>query len=226
MDQIVDQHPREHLVRIVDENLQQREFTVAQREPCVVTRQGARGEVEFERPEVIRLACFGRAGGRRPAPAQHRLDASEQFARIERFRQIVVGAERQADDAVRHGAACRDENHRNVVAGGAQRGKRAQTVSVRHHDVEHNDRRPLPFEAALQMCAVVEHGGIEPVRLQKAAKQIAYNRVVVDDKDLWIHLEILDWRARQTADCFLTNTYLLPSGWPAGPQSPAGSLAA
>jgi hypothetical protein len=72
----------------------------------------------------------------------------------------------------------------------------------------------------------VEHGGIEPVRLQKAAKQIAYNRVVVDDKDLWIHLEILDWRAWQTADCFLTNTYLPLSGRSTGPQSADGSLAA
>jgi hypothetical protein len=62
--------------------------------------------------------------------------------------------------------------------------------------------------------------------LQKAAKQIAYDRVVVDDKDLWIHFEILDWRARQTADCFLTNTYLPPSGWTATPRPPAGSLAA
>jgi hypothetical protein len=67
----------------------------------------------------------------------------------------------------------------------------------------------------LQMRAVVEHGSVEPVRLQKAAKQIAYDRVVVDDEDLWIHLEILDWHAWQAADCFLTNTYLSPSCPPA-----------
>ncbi|WP_186308414.1 hypothetical protein [Paraburkholderia sp. BCC1885] len=65
------------------------------------------------------------------------------------------------------------------------------------------------------MRAVVEHGSVVPVRLQKAAKQIAHNRVVVDDKDLWIHLEILDWRARRAADCFLTNTYLAPPVRPA-----------
>jgi len=62
--------------------------------------------------------------------------------------------------------------------------------------------------------------------LQKAAKQIAYDRVVVDDKDLWIHLEILDWRAWRAADCFLTNTYLLPSSRAAVPPPRAGSLAA
>ena len=45
------------------------------------------------------------------------------------------------------------------------------------------------------MRAVVEHGRVEAVRLQKLAKQIAYDRIVVDDKDLWIHGEILDWRA-------------------------------
>jgi hypothetical protein len=61
--------------------------------------------------------------------------------------------------------------------------------------------------------------------LQKAAKQIAYDRVVVDDKDLWIHFEILDWRARQAADCFLTNTYLLLPGGAAVPRPPVRSLA-
>jgi hypothetical protein len=58
----------------------------------------------------------------------------------------------------------------------------------------------------------VEHGSVEPVRLQKAAKQIAYDRVVVDDKDLWIHFEILDRRVWQTDHCFLTNTYLPARG--------------
>jgi hypothetical protein len=78
----------------------------------------------------------------------------------------------------------------------------------------------------LQMRAVVEHGSVEPVRLQKAAKQIAYDRVVVDDKDLWIHLEILDWRAWQAADCFLTNTYAMPPGRAGASSHSAASCAA
>jgi hypothetical protein len=62
------------------------------------------------------------------------------------------------------------------------------------------------------MGAVVEDGRIEAVRLQKLAKQIAYDRIVVDDKDLWIHSEILDWRARRAAAHFLTNAYCVPRG--------------
>jgi hypothetical protein len=53
----------------------------------------------------------------------------------------------------------------------------------------------------------MQHRHIEAVRLQELAKQIAYDRIVVDDKDLWIHGEILDRRARRAADCFLTNAY-------------------
>ena len=34
------------------------------------------------------------------------------------------------------------------------------------------------------------------------------DRIVVDDKDLWIHGEILDRPARCPPDCFLTNAYL------------------
>jgi hypothetical protein len=42
------------------------------------------------------------------------------------------------------------------------------------------------------MGAVMQHRRVEAVRLQELAKQIAYDRIVVDDKDLWIHGEILD----------------------------------
>jgi hypothetical protein len=46
--------------------------------------------------------------------------------------------------------------------------------------------------------------------LQKLAKQIAYDRIVVDDEDLWIHGEILDWRVQRASDSFLTNAYVTP----------------
>ena len=39
-------------------------------------------------------------GSARRAPAQHRVDARDQLARVERFGQVVVGAHLQADDAV------------------------------------------------------------------------------------------------------------------------------
>jgi phage tail protein X len=72
------------------------------------------------------------------------------------------------------------------------------------------------------MGAVMQHGRIEAVRLQKLAKQIAYDRIVVDDKDLWIHGEILDWRARRATGHFLTNTYCVSRG--AGGLAPRGQI--
>ncbi|TCK38568.1 hypothetical protein B0G84_3882 [Paraburkholderia sp. BL8N3] len=191
MDQIVNQHAREHLVRMLDEHLQQRELAVAQLHALVVGDERARDEVEFEAPEALPRACFRFARRCRFAPPQHRFDAREQLARVEGFGEIVVRAGFEARHRVRHAAACGHEDHRDIVARRAQLFERTQAVRVRHHDVEHDDRRPLEFEPPPQAAAIVKHGDVEPAGSEKAAQQIAHHWIVVDDQYRCSHPEIL-----------------------------------
>ena len=73
--------------------------------------------------------------------AQHRLDPRQQFARVKRFRQVVVGAHFQADDAV-HIAAARGQHDDRGVAGLAQRAQRFKAVHHRHHHIGDDDIKP------------------------------------------------------------------------------------
>ena len=63
----------------------------------------SRRRERFQRPaaEAQRAgARFGALAGAVADAAQHRADARQQFARIERLGHVVVGAEFQADDPV------------------------------------------------------------------------------------------------------------------------------
>ena len=69
-----------------------------------------------------------------PAP-QDGPQPGQQFARIERFGQVIVGADFQADDAVRVLAACGQHQDRHVGAG-TDRSAEFESVAVRQHQVE------------------------------------------------------------------------------------------
>ena len=69
---------------------------------------------------------------------QQRLHAGEQFARLERFAQVVVGADLQAHDAVGGlTARCQHQQRQPSRAGlGAQFAREVQAVTVGQHQVE------------------------------------------------------------------------------------------
>ncbi|CAM2192328.1 protein of unknown function [Paraburkholderia kururiensis] len=174
-----------HLV--LDEDLERSEFAGTQRHALAVAAQFARREVHFERAEAVRRTNLGRARRHRALPAQHRADARHQLARIEGLGQIVVGAQFETHDAVDHVGARGEKDDRNVVARGTQLAQRGDAVLLGHHDVEHDDGRPLHFEAAFQARAVVQHGHREAVALQVFAHEVAHYGVVVDEQHMFSH---------------------------------------
>ena len=116
-----------------------------------------------KRPKRSRARGLGmaRRGARRP---QHSFDAREQFARIEGLGEVIVRARFEARDFMRHAVARGHEDHRNVVARRAQMAQRAQAIGVRHHDVEHDDRRAFEIQPPAQAAAVVQHGHVDAAR--------------------------------------------------------------
>jgi hypothetical protein len=111
---------REYRHRVVDEDFQHREFARTQCDPFAVAAQFASRKIHFEAAETIRRAMLGRTRRNRAASTQHRSDARDQLAWFEWFAEIVVGAEFEADHAVDHVGARRQQNHGDVVAGEAQ----------------------------------------------------------------------------------------------------------
>ena len=122
-------------------------------------------------------------GGRRRA-AQHRTHPQREFARTERFGQVVVGAGLQSGDAVVLLAECGQQDHRHgVVAALAQRPAQRQSAGAGHHHVEHGDVDPLGAEHPQRLIAVPGHPHLEPVALEVAPDDIAHDGVVVGDQN-------------------------------------------
>ena len=76
---------------------------------------------------------------RRPSRArtpEQRIQAQHQFARLEGFGQIIVGAALKSRDPV-FGLAARSQHQNRKIVSRAQIGSKIETALARHHDIKH-----------------------------------------------------------------------------------------
>ena len=93
---------------------------------------------------IVRMSR--RSDAARAEAAQDRADAQHELLRAERLREVVVGAEREAANAIRLFAARGEHEHRDV-ARGRLRAKLLEHVvarGARQHEIEHDERRDVP----------------------------------------------------------------------------------
>ena len=105
--------------------------------PCLVG-EPVRGEVEHAAADAHPLGADLGAAARRRA-AQHALDAGQQLARVERLRDVVVGAHLEPDDAVDHRRGGRQHDDRDPRVALAQVAREAQAVLAGHVDVDQRE---------------------------------------------------------------------------------------
>ena len=144
--------------------------------------------------------AFGRRrAGRGPfaMPAQHRVNARDELARVERLRQVIVGAHLEADDAIDFLAFRRQHDDRHRFAGAAQSAADGQPVLARQHQVEHDQVRRVALQLAVELRRIGEGRDLEALLGQVARQQVAQAHVVVDDEDLWggcfVHARLERW---------------------------------
>ena len=177
---------RQRLARMTREHLQHREFTGGERNFLARLRQRARREVQRELAELEHLGGFRRRArqfGRRLA-AQHRMNARHEFARVERLRQVIVGAHLEADDAIHVFTLRGEHDDRRAVVAAAQAAADRQAVFAREHQVEHEQVETLAHPELVHCGRVFRDVDIETLLAEIAAQQIAQARVVVDDENL------------------------------------------
>ena len=94
--------------------------------------------------------------GRRRQAAQHRADAQDELLRGERFREIVVGAEREALDAVRLILARREQDDAQVLRflAATQLGEHVVARDAGQHQIEHDQVGPLLPRRAQRVAPV------------------------------------------------------------------------
>jgi hypothetical protein len=124
----------------------------------------------------------GREGG--GLAPQDGIDPRQQFARIERFRHVVVGSHFEADDAVEVLAA-RGEHDDRGLRGRPDASAEAQAVLAGQHHVEHDQVDPALAEAAVHLVTVGGDRHAAGVGLKIARDEAAGFAIVLDDQDLW-----------------------------------------
>ena len=82
------------------------------------------------------------------------MDARHELARIERFRQIVVGPHLETDDAVDVLALGRQHDDWHVLSGAAQPAAYRKAVLAGEHEVEHDDMRRIALQLLVDVARV------------------------------------------------------------------------
>ena len=129
--------------------------------------------------DAVKLA-FQRAGVKRVAQADlHALGP-------DRFDDEIDGAGAHGGDDVVDAAVRGLHDHRHGDAGLAQSGKHAETIEVRHHQIEDHAVDPRAVGSGEQRqrgIAVVAGDDLVAEFLQHALEQPALHRIVIDDED-------------------------------------------
>src|SRR5688572_15288835 len=136
---------------------------------------------EIEAPAVEPRQSFGALlpARQHPAAAKHGTDARDQLSRVEWLGDIVVGAELQADDAIRV-LGQRGEQDDRHLRGFLQALADAQSVLAWHHYVQHDEIRIRGREQPVQLAAVRRNTRPEAAQAQVVAQRCTDLPVVVD----------------------------------------------
>ena len=168
--------------------LEDGELAGRERLHLAVLLEYAGAEVKLELAEADRLV-FQRGSARgvaRRTAAEHRMDAGKQFARVEGFGDVVVGAELKTDDAVDVLAAGGEHDDGRHVLGGAKAAQNLKAILPRHHQVENEGVEVLANPEAAHRGAVFAHEYLEAVFAEIAAQKVAKSGIVVNNENFGI----------------------------------------
>ena len=122
------------------------------------------------------------AGPGRPA-AQHRGDAGGQFRQLHGFRQIVVGADLEADHPVDQVAGAGQHDDPGIEPG-TQRARELEAVRTRKPDVENEEvRHRATRQQRVELAAVPGGDHLVAVQAEEVRQHLADVPLVVDDGD-------------------------------------------
>jgi len=132
--------------------------------------------------DAARRARGGAGGDVHRAP-EHRLDASEQLAQVERLGDVVVGADLEADHLVDRVAAAGDE-HQAALPVLAQLPGNREAILAGQAEVEQHELRRIGGHQAEQLGAAVRLRNAKALTLQIVREQRRDLCLVVEDRDV------------------------------------------
>ena len=137
------------------QRFQYREFTAGQRHRLIFAEHLAGAEVQLELTKGDnRFFLRRRAWQFVSLTAQYGADTGQQLARVERFWDVVVGADFQAHDTVNFFPFRRDHNDRHRVALAAQAAANGQAIFARQHQIQHHQVEGFTGQQAIHLFSV------------------------------------------------------------------------
>jgi len=171
------------------QDLEQAELTGGERDRRIAAQECAGGEVEQVRPERDLAIGSRRARGEAFGVAsKHRVDARDQLARIERFRQVIICSHLEPNDPVHVLAFGGEHDDRHRFSGPAQASADPQAVFARKHEVEDEQVRRVTLKPLVELACVGEGLDLEALLREITDEQIAQTRIVIDHQNLGIHV--------------------------------------
>ena len=116
-------------------------------------------------------------------PAEQRLDPAHQLAQAERLRQVVVGAELEADDLVDLVVAGGQDEDRHLGAGGAEAAQDLEAVDPGQADVEDDEVGRLVRRDVEALLAGAGDGDLVAFLLERVLDAARDGVLVFDDED-------------------------------------------
>ena len=127
------------------------------------------------------MAGADRLGG--GLAAQHRVDPGQQFARVERLGEVIVGAHFKSENAIDILAA-RGEHDDRHLRFGADLAAQAEAVLARQHDVEDQEVDAMVGHGPRHFAPVGRRGDVAAVGAQIFRDQRPRLAVVFNDENV------------------------------------------
>ena len=171
---------REHEPAVVEQLPEQVELLRRELDLAVADHRLAAAGVDHEVAVANLLALVAAALGRRAA--QHALHPRHELARVERLRQVVVGADLETDDLV-HVLVARGQHQDRDVRALAHAAADLEPVHVRQVEVEHDEGGRLRGDRIEGGAAGADGLHVVAGVLQIEGDERRDRRLVLDDQD-------------------------------------------
>src|SRR6185312_2517536 len=172
----------DYLARRAHQHFEQRELDIGEIERLTRLCRAQRSAVEYAIFDHKRgsLRTTWRCGRRRPA--MHGTDARQQLPGVEGFRQVVVSAHLQADDAVDL-FTTRREQHDTALRKSTNLLEDCETIQPGQHDIEQN-HGPLATSRSFHARIAAMHS-VDPqiITAEVLRQHFAKLHIVVDQQD-------------------------------------------
>lgn len=174
----------------LEQTLQYFELGRGEFERVTVQRGASSARFESQRAILqnrIGLCLTGDFCGHCRGAAQYRADARQKFARIERFGQIVVCTEFEAEDAVYRFATCGEHHYREAGRAHADVAEQIEATAPRQHHIEDHEVRIGFGQLPHGGLAVAGDPRVQPLIAQELREHGGELCVIVDQQDPGLH---------------------------------------